>query len=128
MQAHIDSFSGACADLPPGRRSAGHVLTVLWKHPRVSCFDLTGKAWLRTVVSELVKRGSIEHDDSEPYPWVFYRVTPTGWREMYLARLVERGMARNDAEATFEAGRNDHDYTADPAQAADDELAEQSQS
>lgn len=127
MQAHIDSFSGACADLPPGRRSAGHALAVLWKHPRVSCFDLTGKAWLRSIVAELVKSGLIEHDDSDPYPWVCYRVTPKGWREMYVARLVARGMARDAAEATCEAGRSDHDYTADPAQAADDELSYQSE-
>lgn len=73
---HIDSFSGHCADLPPTRRSADDVLAVLRKHPRVSCFDLGEKAWLRAAISELVRRGAIKHDDSDPYPWVRYTVTP----------------------------------------------------
>ena len=76
MIARIDSFSGEAADLPHNKRTADHVLDVLRKHPRVSCFDLGEKAWLRAAIVELVRRGAIKHDDSDPYPWVRYTVTP----------------------------------------------------
>jgi len=42
------------------------------------------------------------------------------WRHLYVARMVERGIALKDAQACCAAG--DADLSEDPAQAADDEL------
>lgn len=42
------------------------------------------------------------------------------WRRAYVARMVERGIDREDAVACSEA--TDADLIFDPAQAADDEL------
>jgi hypothetical protein len=40
------------------------------------------------------------------------------WRGTYIARLIEIGMPKEMALADFDGG--DHDYTDDPAQAADE--------
>jgi hypothetical protein len=43
------------------------------------------------------------------------------WRRLYVDRMVERGVAREDADACCAAG--DVDLDANPADAADDELS-----
>lgn len=42
------------------------------------------------------------------------------WRQVYVDRMVARGVDREDAQACSDAG--DVDLTVDPADAADDEL------
>ena len=71
---YLDSFSGAAADLPKGRRSAAHVLEVLRKHPRVSTWDLSEHPWLRAAIDELLNAGAITAVP-EAYPWQRYEVT-----------------------------------------------------
>lgn len=70
----FDSFSGAAADLPKGRRSSEAVLAALRIDPRISTFDLSEHAWLRGIVDELKRDGRIVEDRSEPYPWHRYVV------------------------------------------------------
>jgi hypothetical protein len=70
----IDSFSGAAADLPKGRRNAAHVLEVLRKHPRVSTWDLSEHTWLRAAIDELQTAGAITAVP-EAFPWHRYVVT-----------------------------------------------------
>jgi hypothetical protein len=43
------------------------------------------------------------------------------WRAAYVARMVERGIHREDAQACCDAG--DVDLSQNPADAADDELS-----
>lgn len=43
------------------------------------------------------------------------------YKRLYVARMVTRGIDREDAESCFEAG--DVDYDTDPETAADDELS-----
>lgn len=43
------------------------------------------------------------------------------YKSLYVGRMVARGVDREDAEASFEAG--DVDYDIDPESAADDELS-----
>lgn len=43
------------------------------------------------------------------------------WRDLYVARMVERGVNVDDARACCNAG--DVDLSANPADAADDELS-----
>lgn len=72
--ALLDSFSGAASDLKGAQRTPDAVLQVLRTKPRVSCFDMTEHGWLRMCIAELVRRGAIRHDGSEPYPWIRYIV------------------------------------------------------
>ena len=74
---HIDSFSGAAADLKPRERTAENVLAVLAKSPRVSTWDMSGLAWLRNIIGDLKQRGLIVKVD-EPYPWCRYALTDAG--------------------------------------------------
>lgn len=43
------------------------------------------------------------------------------WRQRYVARLVERGLEEEHAQADYDGG--DHDYAEDPVQAADESLS-----
>lgn len=70
----LDSFSGAVAGLPKGRRSADDVLAVLKTHPRVSCFDMSETPWIRNIIGDLKRAGAIE-SLPEPYPWLRFKVT-----------------------------------------------------
>lgn len=45
------------------------------------------------------------------------------WHEAYKARLIERGIDAEFAQATLEAAMDDFDYTDGPADAADYELS-----
>lgn len=74
--AHLDSFSGALADLPNGKRTTVDALRVLDKHPRVSTFD-RGPAWLESLLRSLKDEGLIVELD-EPYPWHRYALTEAG--------------------------------------------------
>lgn len=78
----LDSFSGAAADLPKGKRTANDVLAVLAKSPRVSTFDMSEHRWLRDAVYELHKRGLIDEDPTEPYPWHRYTLTDAGRKHL----------------------------------------------
>lgn len=69
----LDSFSGAVADLPKGRRSADDVLAVLKDHPRVSCFDMSEARWICNIIGDLKASGRIE-SLPEPYPWLRFKV------------------------------------------------------
>ena len=69
----IDSFSGAAADLPRGKRTPEHVLEALRRDPRVSTWDMSEYPWLRRCIAHLKRDGLIE-DVPEGYPWLRYRV------------------------------------------------------
>jgi hypothetical protein len=71
----LDSFSGPASELRGSARTSDNVLAVLSRNPRVSCWDMSEHAWLRSCISDLVKRGAIAEDKSEPYP--FHKFTPT---------------------------------------------------
>jgi DNA-binding HxlR family transcriptional regulator len=77
----LDSFSGAAANLPRGKRDDINVLGALAKSPRVSVWDMCEYAWLRGRVNSLLRAGLITEDKSEPYPWHRYLLTDKG-REM----------------------------------------------
>lgn len=72
----IDSFSGALADLPKGKRTTVDALQVLAEHPRVSTFD-RGPAWLESLLADLKQQGLIVEVD-EPYPWHRFALTEAG--------------------------------------------------
>lgn len=65
----LDSFSGAAADLPRGKRSPAAVLAALRINPRVSTFDMSEHAWLCDCISSLKADHLITEDQTEPYPW-----------------------------------------------------------
>lgn len=71
---HVDSFSGAAADLKPKDRTADGVLAALRKSPRVSTFDMSECRWLPPIIDMLVKSGKIVEDKAEPYPWLRFKV------------------------------------------------------
>ena len=75
---YIDSFSGAAADLPPSKRTPGHVLRALVRDPRVSTFDLSESRWLVSRIDLLVLLEYIKPDLTEPYPWHRYTITDKG--------------------------------------------------
>lgn len=68
------SFSGACADLTGKHRTEEGVLDCLRSSPRVSTWDMSEHAWLRTILADLERSGKIVEDKSEPYPWHRFRV------------------------------------------------------
>lgn len=86
MPFHIDSFRGALAELPKGRRTELDALRVLAEHPRVSAFDLSEAPWLHRLVRGMQRAGLIEQDRAEPYPWHRFNITDKG-----------RAMLRGDA-------------------------------
>ena len=45
------------------------------------------------------------------------------WMAKYVLRMVERGIDQEDALACCLAGADDHDYTSDPRDAADEEMS-----
>lgn len=45
------------------------------------------------------------------------------WMAKYVQRMVESGIDAEDAWACCRAGEDDHDYTDDPRDAADDEMS-----
>jgi hypothetical protein len=45
------------------------------------------------------------------------------WMAKYVLRMVELGIDANDAWACCRAGEDDHDYTINPRDAADDEMS-----
>ena len=75
---YIDSFSGTAADLPPSKRTPGHVLRALARDPRVSTFDMGESRWLRGCIDALVRLEHINPDPAEPYPWHRYDITDKG--------------------------------------------------
>lgn len=44
------------------------------------------------------------------------------WHTKFIARLISRGLKREEAEDTLAGNMGDHDYEDDPKDAADDEL------
>lgn len=56
-----------------------------------------------------------------PSPMPLRSEAETVWRQAYVARMVERGIDLESAQACCDAG--DADLSSDPADAADDELA-----
>ena len=74
---HLDSFSGAVADLKPAHRDSESVLQTLSKNPTVSTWDMSELLWLRSAISDLKKRGLIVSKD-EPFPWLRYELTDAG--------------------------------------------------
>ena len=45
------------------------------------------------------------------------------WKERYIARMITHGLDQNMAEADYEGGSDDHDYTDSPEDAADDSFS-----
>ena len=71
----VDSFSGAAAALPRGKRTAEHVLEALRRNPRVSSWDMSEYRWLRNAIYQLLEDGRIEDlSAQEGFPWLRYRV------------------------------------------------------
>lgn len=70
----VDSFSGCAADLPKGKRTPADVLEALKRDPSVSVWDMGEHAWLRNAIGDLIERGAVVSDPSEPYPWCRYEV------------------------------------------------------
>lgn len=71
----LDSFSGRVTDLKPSERTEANVLAVLRQHPRVSVWDMSEAAWLRTMIGSLERRGLVKRDvESVGYPWILYNV------------------------------------------------------
>lgn len=75
----LDSFSGAAAALPRGRRRVIDIMAALRHNPRVSCFDMSETRWLRDLIGEAVKDGLLERINDD-YPWINYVVTKAGER------------------------------------------------
>lgn len=78
MSFHVDSFSGAVADLPKGRRTSMDVLAVLATYPRVSTFDMSDLRWLRDAVAGLEREGLVVRSLQDGFPWVRYTPTESG--------------------------------------------------
>ncbi len=82
MSIHIDSFSGAVADL--SKKEQGDptkVLMVLTKSPLVSAWDMGDSANLRGSLTFLRDNGMIKLLD-EPYPWYKFELTSKGKKEV----------------------------------------------
>lgn len=80
----MDSFSGAMAELPRGRRTLMHALAALERDPRVSTFE-RGAVWLESLIRELLTQGLAIEDKAEPYPWHRFTLTNSG-RQMLAAQ------------------------------------------
>lgn len=70
----LDSFSGRVADLKPSDRTPDVVLACLRVNPRISVWDMSELAWLRTIIVWLEQQGKVKADMKEPYPWIRYEV------------------------------------------------------
>ena len=75
----VDSFSGAMAELPPGKRTVEDGLRALLADPRVSTFE-RGAPWLERLIDDLKARDLIIEDHAEPYPWHRFNLTAAGKR------------------------------------------------
>ena len=73
----VDSFSGAMAELPPGKRTVEDGLRALLADPRVSTFE-RGPDWLESLIRDLVQQGMVIEDKAEPYPWHRFTLTAKG--------------------------------------------------
>jgi hypothetical protein len=78
----FDSFSGALAELPPGRRTVADALRALSHDSRVSTFE-RGAPWLERLIRELLESGLVVEDKAEPYPWHRLVLTDKGKREAH---------------------------------------------
>ena len=76
---HICSFSSTAAELKTSARNENGVLYALKYHPRISTWDMSEKAWLRKIITNLEKKGLIKQED-EPYPWHRWTLTASGNR------------------------------------------------
>ena len=71
----VDSFSGAAAGLPRGRRTAEHILAALRRNPRVSVWDMGEYPWLRKAIDQLEREGRIKGaHERETFPWYRFEV------------------------------------------------------
>lgn len=73
MTIFIDSFSGCAAGIKPKDRTVDKLIDVLKENPRISCFDMSEKPWLCSLVNQAKKDGFIKQIN-EPYPWLKYIV------------------------------------------------------
>ena len=75
---HIDSFSGAVADL--SKKEQGYpakVISALIKSPLVSTWDMSESRNLRASLRFLLDNGMIKELD-EAYPWHRFQITNKG--------------------------------------------------
>jgi hypothetical protein len=82
----LDSFCGALAELPRGRRTVNDGLQALAHDPRVSTFE-RGAPWLERLIRELVADGLAVETEAEPYPWHRFKLTDAG-RQMLARQQV----------------------------------------
>lgn len=73
----LDSFCGALAELPPGRRTVTDGLQALDRDPLVSTFE-RGAPWLERLIRDMVAEGLAVEDTAEPYPWHRFNLTDAG--------------------------------------------------
>lgn len=76
-RVHIDTFSGAAADLRGLMRTSEYVLRALAHDPRASTWDMDTHVWLRGAIEKLKRLGLIEEVPAT-YPWHVYRLTAAG--------------------------------------------------
>ncbi len=78
---HIDSFSGAVADLSKKEQGVpAKVLAALTKNPRVSDWDMSASRNLRGSLRFLIDDGKIE-ELGEDFPWYRFQLTDKGKAE-----------------------------------------------
>lgn len=70
----VCSFSSPVAELKGRDRTPENILAALRKNPRVSCFGMSEKKWLRDMISMLEANGTLHDDRKEPYPWIRYTI------------------------------------------------------
>lgn len=70
----VCSFTSPAADLKSRDRTPENLLNALRANPRVSCFDMSEKKWLRDMIGAEVRKGTLTDDRKEPYPWIRYIV------------------------------------------------------
>ena len=83
---HIDSFTGALAELPKRHRSLINALEALNQDPLVSCFE-RGTPWLERLLHDIQLQGLAVEDKAAPYPWCRFDLTDAG-RAMLSAQQV----------------------------------------
>lgn len=95
---HIDTFSGAAADLPRRQhKDELAVMRALVRDPRVSCFDRSEYSTLdRTLVD--LKMRSLIVETIEPYPWHRFHVTPEGLKMLDCANDSSNGIGRRPVQ------------------------------
>lgn len=77
----VCSFSGPAAELRGMDRTPDNLIAALRRNPRVSCFDMSEKKWLRDCIGMLVAKGTLIDHRDEPYPWCRYTVATQPERE-----------------------------------------------